>query len=112
MGWNHGDVPAHEGYVVGQVREGSLWKEIDPPQDFRREIPVHEVQAACACGWRSARYRAPVGTTWGPRCIDIPPHSAGVRVEDALRRLWLQHADAIAEPTKLDVIADLGEPVF
>ena len=27
-------------------------------------------------------------------------------------RLWLEHADAIAEPTNLDEIADRGEPVF
>jgi hypothetical protein len=112
MGWNHEVVPGHEGYIVGQLRDDSLWKEIDPPQDFRDEFPVHVVQAACACGWRSARYRAPAGTTWGPRCIDIRPTASGLRAEEGLRRLWLYHADGIAEPTKLDAIAELGEPIF
>jgi hypothetical protein len=112
MGWNHDDVPEHEGLIVGQIRGSSSWKDIDPPEDFRGTLDVVAVHAACACGWRSARYSAPVGTTWAPRGTDLPSSAAGLRVEKGLRRLWLEHADAIAEPVKDDDIAAIGAPVF
>lgn len=111
MGWFYDDLPGHEGYISGQTREDGRWVDVDPPQGFRGALPVAAIQAVCECGWRSSRYRAPWGTTWAPRSIDLPAGSLGLQAEEACRRLWLQHMTATRETAQTE-IGTLGEPVI
>ena len=94
MGWSHHDEPDHKGYIVGQARKDGQWSDVSAPSDFRGTLDVETVQASCECGWRSARYRAPFGTTWASGDIDLPTSRIGLRKKDGLGRLWLEHVAA------------------
>lgn len=95
MGWFFGDLPGHEGYVVGLVAElrpggFTAWMELAyPAEHLPRELPVDVIQVGCECGWRSRRFRAPAGTTWSPHIVVL----GNDEVESEACRLWQRHIE-------------------
>ena len=113
LGWCHDDQPAHRGGVIGQMRKDGRWLDVNSSSDLGGALDVEAVQASCGCGWRSARYRAPFGTTVASSGgIDLPTSRIGLRKKDGLRRLWLEHVSAIAESPEHEEVDNLGEPVI
>lgn len=113
LGWSHEDQPAHPGHIVGQTWKEGGWFDVSPPGESEGTLDVETVQAACACGWRSARYRAPFGTTMtSSGSVELPTSRIGLRKKDGLRRLWLEHVSAIGQWTEHEEIDNLGAPVI
>lgn len=113
LGWSHEDQPAHAGHIIGQAWKNGRWSDVGPAGDSGGALDVETVQASCACGWRSARYRAPFGTALtSSGSIDLPTSRIGLRKKDGLRRLWLEHVSAIGQSTAHEEIDNLGEPVI
>lgn len=91
MGWCD-DSGEHEGYIVGLVRlngrDSKSWRELSY---FNRDNDavgdIQLIQAACTCGWRSARIVAPYGTFYSPHHIATSPE-----MEEIAHQLWLLHA--------------------
>lgn len=123
MGWMSEDA-AHEGYVVGLVPEDieftnkadgpggiTYLRELRYELDHDREVgpgglPVAVFQVACECGWRSRRYRAPVGARWLPHHLYLGDD----QLEDEARLLWKEHVfeNAVtgARPGRLTVFRE------
>jgi hypothetical protein len=102
MGWQNEDAPGHEGYLIGlepAPQDPGTWRELRYPDDKDRTLPSVEMfQVGCDCGWRSPRFRAPLGTSWAPFFLELPyPYDDSLRSVAA--ELWGQHyrmPDALA----------------
>jgi hypothetical protein len=107
VGWVCEHAPAHEGFFVAVVPINSWqFRELGYPRprwepdaaDVEQEVRI--VQAACVCGWRSARIIAPRGSSWFPNYVEIPlarlptpmfPRGEEHLVEREGRELWIRH---------------------
>ncbi|MBE7524684.1 MAG: hypothetical protein HS109_20275 [Burkholderiales bacterium] len=96
MGLFSSNHPGHEGYLIGLVKdderglaaEGHMRRLAYPHDDGDRRVEV--LQVGCDCGWRSARFSAPTGTTWSPFTVHVPDYYADA--VDALKReMWERH---------------------
>lgn len=121
MGWQSYDAPGHEGHLValvaGDPDDPDSWRELHGrpevsalarvPRDTPDEVDVAVFQAACSCGWRSPRFRAPPGTSWWPSYVELPKLHEDLR--DLARDLWSQHwrlPDALAARAQVRVPRD------
>lgn len=98
MGWFNDNMPDHEGYVIGLVRDerGETWS---PDGHRLRRLttgdvaqPVPFVQVSCDCGWRSRVFTAPIGAEFFPSICVV-----NERAEERAIAIWKLHAttDAI-----------------
>lgn len=116
MGWCNDDAPGHEGFLVAleriTERYSSHYRELRANVDERigdREIEVRVVQAACECGWRSQRLRAPLGTTWAPSIVMLPKHEQDGAAASPTRKpfetmaceLWSEHCQSAAHLARI-----------
>ena len=90
MSWFHDEETGHEGTVVGLVEVRHGWRELGVADQTAQ--PVLVVQAACECGWRSPRMRAPSGTRFVPSAVMLPPG-----YDDRARVLWREHIQQIVD---------------
>jgi hypothetical protein len=112
MGWTCEEDGHHEGFVVA-VREidSGRFRELGPGDHvWAAGQPVAIVQIGCDCGWRSARYRPPAGTTWSPNTVELPDGPEAFRFESQARELWRDHTlhhvvGQLADGTRLDALA-------
>jgi hypothetical protein len=117
MGWTCED-GQHEGFFVATVATDSWrFRELSAdtaavpggPRSGDKGQPVSVVQIACDCGWRSARLRAPAGTTWYPNTVELADGAAAFRFEAQCRELWRNHTQHHAvgqldDGTRLDAL--------
>lgn len=72
MGWTNAARPGCEGHIVAIV-EGPAGVFVEVRSGSRRPIAsVAWASAACTCGWRSERVRAPSGVAYFPCSVDAP----------------------------------------
>jgi hypothetical protein len=100
VGWFNSEHPGHEGYLVGLQRDESGvdgFRELgfrksataDSP-DLVEQADIKTLQVACECGWRSARFMAPVGTAYAPHMIFLSDHS-DADLREVAAELWTKH---------------------
>jgi hypothetical protein len=103
MGWFDSDHAGHEGYLIGLVEdrahglaaEAFMRRLAYPHDDGTRAVEM--LQVGCDCGWRSARFRAPLETAWHPFAVALPAARAAA-VEAVAVELWRRH---LADPPDL-----------
>jgi hypothetical protein len=82
------------GRLAGLAPPNVRFRELGPADHlWAADHPVAIVQIACDCGWRSARYRPPAGTTWSPTIVELPGGAVANRFEEQARALWRAHVD-------------------
>lgn len=85
MNWCVQGHPEHDGYVAGLLREGRGWREFH--QRDPKGLPVKMIAAACACGWRGPRRRAPTRAVW----LRFLVGELTGKAQQPLYEDWLQH---------------------
>lgn len=107
MGWISDAAPAHEGFLVGLVRDSEKvggFRELRyPDESHGGKQRIAHVHVECECGWRSPPLHAPLGTEWSPFTVKLPRHetedyergSFGLQArppfEPRCRQLWQDH---------------------
>lgn len=89
MGWMHDNHEGHEGYIVGLVEEGSVFRELGYPSGEERQR-LNYVSVGCDCGWRSLRLVAPARAEWVPFCVETHDED----FDERARALWLAHVES------------------
>lgn len=96
MGWCDANREGHEGYLIGLVEDEdrglpaeAYMRRLAYPRDDA-ERSVEALQVACDCGWRSARFSAPPGTTWLPFSVQLPAYARDA-IESISVELWRCH---------------------
>lgn len=94
--WIEGQ-PKHEGFAAGLTRDGRGWRELG--QRDKKNIPVAMMQAACECGWRGPRRRAPKCAIWMRFLIGRLDHKAQL----PMLKDWEQHMrEVLGQPPDVD----------
>lgn len=104
MGWVCEEDGHHEGYLVAVVRVPNTveWRELTSADD---DQGTRVFQAACVCGWRSARLVAPSGSRFLGGLVELPrwpaslmfPRGQDHRIETQAVKLWQAHTRELAD---------------
>lgn len=97
MGWFDESHPGHEGYLVGFVQVGGLWRELGYVAGDDKPIkPIARIAVGCDCGWRSTHLQAPYGTAWHPYSVGPDYEHERFRNSGMALKLWEEEIERCA----------------